>query len=91
MASRIGLAALLLLWGSGVDARHGSAALDPRRASPGIHLELVELPSSAGPVKYRLRAEGVPRGVTFGVQTARIGVVLAQVGQHRVQRCGAER
>jgi len=69
MASRIGLAALLLLWGSGVDARHGSAALDPRRASPGIHLELVELPSSAGPVKYRLRAEGVPRGVTFGIWT----------------------
>ena len=73
MARRIGLAALLLLWGSAVDARHSSAALDPRRATPGIHLELVEQPSPAGPVKYRLRAEGVPRGLSFGIWTKNFG------------------
>ena len=81
MACRIGLAVFLLLWGAAVDARHSSASLDPRRASPGIHLELVEQPSSApaGPVKYRLRAEGVPRGVTFGIWTRNFGQNFEEV------------
>ena len=77
---RIGLATLLLLWSAAVAARHGSGVLDPRRATPGIRLELVELPSSAaaGTTKYRLRAQGVPRGVTFGVWTKDFGQQFTQ-------------
>ena len=75
MGWRIALAALLLLCSSTTPARHSSAVLDPRRASPGISIELVELPSSAArsPVKYSLRAEGVPRGTTFGIWTKNFG------------------
>jgi len=75
MAWRTGWIALLLLWSAAVAARHGSGVLEPRRATPGIRLELVELPSGASPVakKYRLRAEGVPRGVTFDVWTKDFG------------------
>ena len=78
---RTGLAAFLLLWSAAVFARHSSGLLDPRRATPGIHLELVELPSSAaaGTAKYRLRAEGVPHGVTFGVWTKDFGQQFTQV------------
>src|SRR4030088_2592608 len=73
MVWRIGLAALLLLWSAAAAARHGSGVLDRRRATPGIRLELVELPSSSGTAKYRLRAEGVPRGTTFDVWTKDFG------------------
>ena len=78
---RIGLAAFLLLWSAAVFARHSSGLLDPRGATPGIHLELVELPSSSakGNAKYRLRAEGVPHGVTFGVWTKDFAQQFAQV------------
>jgi hypothetical protein len=74
MAWRIGLAALLLLWSAAAAARHGSGVLEPSRATPGIRLELVELPpASLGRAKYRLRAEGMPRGVTFDVWTKDFG------------------
>jgi hypothetical protein len=73
MAWRIGLVALLLLWSAAAAARHGSGVIEPRRATPGIRLELVELPSSSGTAKYRLRAEGVPRGVAFDVWTKDFG------------------
>ena len=69
MLARIALAALLVASASAAFARHSSAVLDPRRATPGIRVELVELPRSAPEFKarYRLRAEGVPRGVGFGI------------------------
>jgi hypothetical protein len=72
---RIGFATLLLLWSASGLARHSSGNIDPRRATPGIRLELVALPStvSLGTTKYRLRAEGVPPGVTFGVWTKDFG------------------
>jgi len=75
MAWRIALAAFLLLWSAATPARHGSGVLEPSRATPSIRLELVELSSSASPgtAKYRLRAEGMPRGVTFGVWTKAFG------------------
>ncbi len=79
MAWRIGLAAFLLLWSAAAAARHGSGVLEPRRATPGIRLELVELPSSPGTTKYRLRAEGVPRGVTFGIWTKDFGQPFTEV------------
>jgi hypothetical protein len=70
---RTGLVALLLLWSAVAAARHGSGVLEPRRATPGIRLELVELPSSPGTTKYRMRAQGVPRDVTFDVWTKDFG------------------
>jgi len=75
MTWRVGLVALLVLWSAAVAARHSSGVVDPRRATPGILLELVELPSGASPgaKQYRLRAEGVPRGVTFEVWTKDFG------------------
>ena len=71
MAWRVGLAALLVAWSLAADARHGSGLLDPRHATPGIRLELVALPPAApaGTARYRVRLEGVPRGVAFGIWT----------------------
>ncbi len=65
-----GLALLVLLCVTPVAARHGAVLLDARRATPGVRLELVELPSSgprAATARYQLHAEGLPRGVTLGV------------------------
>lgn len=78
---RFGLAALLVLWSAGAAARHGSGLIEPRRATPGIRLELVELPASTAPgtTKYRLRAEGVPQGVTFAVWTKYFGQQFTEV------------
>jgi hypothetical protein len=76
---RIGLLALLLFWSAAAAARHGSGVLEPRRATPGIRLELLELPSSHGAAKYRLRAEGVPRGVTFDLWTKDFGQPFTEV------------
>jgi hypothetical protein len=75
MAWRLALAALALAWMAGADARHSNAVLDPRRATPGVNLELVELPRSApsDAVKYRLRATGLPAGIAFGVWTRGFG------------------
>jgi hypothetical protein len=89
---RIGLAALLLLWSAAAAARHSSNTLDPRRATPGIRLELIELPASAsaGTTKYRLHAEGVPRGVMFGVWTKDFGQPFTQVfSGFRIDEAGA--
>jgi hypothetical protein len=64
-----GLMALFLLCASPAAAGHGAALFNTRRATPGIELELIAMPP--GPdgevAKYRLRATGVPRGVTFNV------------------------
>lgn len=72
---------LLLLWSTAVAARHGSASLDPSRATPGIRLELVELPSLAprGAKKYSLRVEGLPRDVTYDIWTRDHGQQFKQV------------
>jgi hypothetical protein len=66
----MGLASLLLLWASQAMA-HELTLLDNRRPTPGLRLELTELPSTTTPAsaipRYRLRAFGLPRGVVFGV------------------------
>jgi len=69
---RRGVAAivLVLLGAAPVGAGHSTLQqFDARRATPGIQLELIELPPgpSGAPVSYRLRASGVPRHVTFDV------------------------
>jgi hypothetical protein len=89
---RIGLATLLLLWVASANARHGSGFLEPRRATPGIKLELVELPPSrpSGTKKYFLRVEGAPRGVTFGVWTKDFGQQFAETfGGFQMDESGA--
>ena len=71
--ARLGLAvSLLLVPGTGVSA-HDPAVLDPHRATPGIRLELIEVPPAATSAstsrRYRLVTAGVPPGMTFGVWT----------------------
>jgi hypothetical protein len=76
-------AMLLLVLGApaAAPARHGGVLLDARRATPGIQLELVELPrtSSADSVRYRLRASGVPHAVTLGIWTKDFGAQFQRV------------
>src|SRR5262245_11517151 len=76
------LASLLLLWASQATA-HELNLLDDRRPTPGLRLELTELPatttaSSAIP-RYRLRTSGLPRGVVFGVWTRDFGHAFHEV------------
>lgn len=61
-------AVLVLVCAMPVVAGHGTAMLDARRSTAGIHVELSELPpSETGTVQYRLRATGAPRDVTLDV------------------------
>lgn len=72
----MGLASLLLLWASQAMA-HEFTLLDDRRPTPGLHLELSELPATTTPAsatpRYRLRAFGLPRGVVFEVWARHFG------------------
>lgn len=69
MGWRFWLAVLLMLWSAAGSARHGSGILDPRRATPGIQVDLVEVesPSSPATPNYRLRPHGLPAGVAFEI------------------------
>lgn len=64
------LVALLLL-GASQAVAHELTLLDNRRPTPGLRLELTELPATTAPasatVKYRLRAFGLPHDVVFSV------------------------
>src|SRR5215813_2063252 len=69
MGWRSGLAVVWLLWAS-VTSAHDPFKLDARRAEPGdIQLTLIEWPRAVAPapIRYRLQAVGIPRGVLFGV------------------------
>lgn len=81
MALRFVCAALALAAAAGADARHSSMTLDPRRATPGMSLELVEAARSAAgdAVKYRLRVKGLPEGRAFGVWTKSFGRDFSEV------------
>jgi hypothetical protein len=71
----LGLALIFLLCAT-LALAHEPILLDARRATPGLHLELIELPSSiisASTPRYRLRASGLPHGVVFGVWTKDFG------------------
>ena len=75
MAWRVALAALALAGATAADARHSGTALDPRHATPGLSLELIEAARGAtgDSVRYRLRVKGVPQGEAFGVWTKSFG------------------
>lgn len=68
MSWRIGWILYIVLCASPVCAGHG-LDIDLRRATPGLHLELIDLPQTAGQIakRYRLRAINYPRDVVFGV------------------------
>src|SRR5262245_51701821 len=70
-------AAALLLLGlpTSAAARHGAVLIDGRRATPGVRLELVEVPAvaSRGPLRYELHASGVPANVVFSIWTKEFG------------------
>lgn len=72
-------------------ARHGGVLLDARHATPGTHLELVEIPAAlpSTSVRYELRANGIPRDLPFGVWTKEFGASFQQVlGRVRVAEDG---
>jgi len=83
MARRAAALALLLLLGAPapVRARHGAVVLDARRATPGIQLQLMEMPAAqpSTAVRYQLHATGIPHDVTFGVWTKDFGASFQQV------------
>jgi hypothetical protein len=72
---------LALAWTAGADARHSNAILDPRHATPGVTLELVELPRKAPneAPKYRLSVKGLPQASAFGVWTKSFGRDFTEV------------
>jgi hypothetical protein len=88
MAWRFFLSVLVVVWATNADARHSSTTLDPRRATPGVNLELVEAGRRANgdTVKYRLRVKGLPSGHSFGVWTKSFGrdftEVVTELGVH---------
>jgi hypothetical protein len=73
LAGGLGLAVCLALAPGLRVSAHDPAVLDSHRPTPGIRLELVEVPrtvtSASSSRRYRLVAAGVPSGVTFGVWT----------------------
>jgi len=75
MAWRLALAALALAWSAATYSRHSNAVLDPKRATPGVSLDLVEVPRDAAgeAAKYRLRVTGLPAGAAFGIWTKSFG------------------
>ena len=81
MAWRSALAVLMLAWTASAQARHSNAVLDPRRATPGVTLEVLELPRTGpgNPVKYRLRVSGLPSDQSFGVWTRNFGREFREV------------
>ena len=79
MAWRFTLAALALACSAAADARHSSTTLDPRRATPGLSLELVEAERGADAVKYRLRVKGLPEGPSYAVWTRHFGRDFSEV------------
>jgi hypothetical protein len=67
MDRRAGVTLLLLLCAAPAFAGHSHILFDAHRATPGIQVELVEVPNHSGSPGYRIRATGVPRNVTFDI------------------------
>jgi hypothetical protein len=67
----------MLFGGASQTAAHEPVLLDPNRATPGIRLELIEVPSSeavgAQVLGYRIAATGLPTGLVVNVWTKPFG------------------
>jgi hypothetical protein len=81
MLRSLGFAFVVLLTVAPVFA-HDEEVLDPHNATPGVRLELIELPRPkiSAAVTYRLRVTGVSRGITFNVWTQDFGAAFHLVG-----------
>lgn len=74
---------LVLAWIGPQAFAHDDNILDPHNATPGIRLELVELPRAKGaasPIEYRLRLSGVAQGLDFELWTQDFGALFRKVG-----------
>jgi hypothetical protein len=71
----------MLAWAAAAEARHSNAVLDPRRATPGVSVDLVAVPRSTPgePAKYRLQVAGLPAGTAYGVWTRTFGRDFVEV------------
>jgi hypothetical protein len=80
MLLRLGLILSILLCATPAGAGH-DADIDVRRATPGLRLELDELPPTAAQTtkRYRLHAYNYPRGVVFGVFTRNFGEPFEEI------------
>ena len=76
MIWRIRLTSFFFLYAS-LAIAHEPVLLDARRATPGLRLDLIELPAITttdfATTRYRMRVSGLPRGVVFGVWTKDFG------------------
>jgi len=85
--------AIMLFGGVAPTSAHEPVLLDPNRATPGIRLELVEVPQattngSEAP-GYRLAVAGLPTGVVFSVWTKHFGHGFHEVASgFRVDEAG---
>ena len=72
---------MLLLAASPVGA-HDEETLDPHNATPGLLLQMVELPrtSPSDPVRYRLYTVGFPTGIVFSLWAQDFGQAFRLVG-----------
>jgi hypothetical protein len=72
---------LLLLAASPVGA-HDDDTLDPHNATPGLRLEMIELPraSRSATTRYRLHAVGFPSGVAFSLWAQDFGQPFRLLG-----------
>jgi hypothetical protein len=77
---RIGWILFSVLCASPVCAGHG-LQIDLRRATPGLRLELIDLPQTAGQIakRYRLHASNYPRGVAFAIFKRNFGQPFEEV------------
>src|SRR4030095_136806 len=80
MLRSLGFAFVVLLTVAPVFA-HDEEVLDPHNATPGVRLELIELPrtKTSAAVTYRLRVTGVSREIIFNLWTHDFGALFHTV------------
>src|SRR4030095_6164281 len=92
----------VVLWLAPPVFAHDEEVLDPHNATPGVRLELIELPrtKTSAAVTYRLRVTGVSREIIFNLWTQNFGALFhtvasglrvdeaGDVGSHRPVRAG---
>jgi hypothetical protein len=71
----------VVLWLAPPVFAHDEEVLDPHNATPGVRLELIELPrtKTSVAVTYRLRVTGVSREIIFNLWTQNFGALFHTV------------
>jgi len=72
---------LVITWIAPDAFAHDDNILDPHNATPGVRLELVELPraTATSPIAYRLRLTGAARDLEFELWTQDFGALFRKV------------